>query len=519
VGLAPLLAPALGPALFAAPLPLPDAPVRLVVPDPSALDAALTGEFRRFLTGRPREGEAATNAWRQSRVGSKLEDQWQRLSKDLPWTWTELMRLRPRALGLAILQVGHLEAVLVLDTPLAQLPLSLPAGRPRSLDGAAYHLVTPGGGDPGGASADGAAHGGAGGRDRRMGLAWAHAGSRLILATSERAMRLALRQAAAGQGLEPPLPGLASMELDLDALRQDRYFKREFPFRPGPERGRVRAALRKQDGRMVEYRAGQEDPAGAGGAFRFSAAGSAAAGWEPDGAGFWPAFRGGLLEPVPDPSERPVPARAALPDARGQGDRYGVDLTQPLGNGKGIPGEAGDLTPWKALLARTPVPAWGYWVGAGGERRLVFPWPAERDPEFLECCRATAQRRAGRASVVRQGAIQEIQVGPGLPALALVRVGPVLWAGPSAAALRELPALAADPALERWASLDLDAARGERGRWEKGEGPARPETVRPLSDRVLGLLGWMPGTRSISVERRKTTQGWEEQVVFGSTSP
>jgi hypothetical protein len=491
--------------------------VRLVVPDPPALDAALTGGFRRFLGGRPREDDAATNAWRQSRVGSKLEDQWQRLAKDLPWTWTELMRLKPRALGLALLQVGNLEAVLVVDTPLAQLPLALPAGHPRTLDGAAYHLVAPGGADA--RAAAGAAEG-AGRRNRRMGLAWARAGTRLILATSERAMRLALRQAVAGRGLDAPLPGLAALELDLDALRQDRYFKREFPFPPGPERGRLRAALRQQDGRLVEIRTGQEDPAAArGGAFRFPAAGTAAAGWEPDGAGFWPALRAGLLEPVPLPSPLPVPARAALPEVRGPGDRYSVDLTQPLATGKGAPGEAGDLGPWQALLTANPVPAWGYWVGADGTRRLVFPWPAEHDAEFLECCRATAQRRAGRAAVVRQGAIQEIQVGPGLPALALVRVGPVLWAGPSAAALRDLPPLAAEPALERWAVLDLDAVRGEHRRWEQAEGPARPETVRPLSDRVLGLLGWIPDTRSIRVERKRTAQGWEEQVVFGDRAP
>ena len=44
----------------------------------------------------------------------------------------------------------------------------------------------------------------------------------------------------------------------------------------------------------------------------------------------------------------------------------------------------------------------------------------------------------------------------------------------------------------------------------------RPETVRPLSDRVLGLLGWMPEVRSIAVERRRAGGAWEERVTFGT---
>jgi hypothetical protein len=61
--------------------------------------------------------------------------------------------------------------------------------------------------------------------------------------------------------------------------------------------------------------------------------------------------------------------------------------------------------------------------------------------------------------------------------------------------------------------------RAEGGRWQKAEGPASPERIRPFSDRVLGLLGWMPKTRSFSVERRKTAQGWTERVVFGQAAP
>ena len=106
-------------------------------------------------------------------------------------------------------------------------------------------------------------------------------------------------------------------------------------------------------------------------------------------------------------------------------------------------------------------------------------------------------------------------MGPGLPALALRRVGGMLWVGPSAASLQGLPSLSADADLIRWAEVNLDAARAEAPRWAKAEGPAQPEQVRPLSDRVLGLLGWMPTVRSLRVERRRTAQGWRETVAFG----
>lgn len=487
-----------------APLPLPDAPLRMVIPDAQAFDAALAGDFRRFLTGTPRDADTVTSAWRKSRVGSKLEDQWTRLSPDLPWTWKEILQLKPRALGLALLEVGHLEAVLVVDTPLAQLPLTLPKGTPRTHGGVPYALVTRGAAD------------GSGDKDRRMGLAWARMGTRLILATSERAMKLAIQEAQAGRGLQPPLPGLVSMELDLDALRKDRYFRREFLFPDGPEKGRVKVALRREGERLVEVRRGSGDSRP--GVFTFQARGGAQ-GWEPDGAGFWTAFRRGLLEPVPQPADLPVTALAPLPEAGAGGDRYAVDLTRPLLAAGGPRGEEGDLVPWKALLAKVPVASWGFWVTPDGVRRLAFPWPEGRDAEFVELCRATGERRAGRATVVRVGAAQEIRVGPGLPALALRRAGPVLWAAPSARDLEDVPAPRADSAVLRWARVDLDAVRAEAGRWAKAEGPARPEQVRPLSDQVLGLLGWIPGTRSLAVERRRTPEGWEERVVFGGGAP
>ena len=66
----------------------------------------------------------------------------------------------------------------------------------------------------------------------------------------------------------------------------------------------------------------------------------------------------------------------------------------------------------------------------------------------------------------------------------------------------------------RWARVDLGAARAEAERWGRVEGPAAPERVRAFSDRVLGLLGWMPSVRAISVERRQGEAGWTERVTF-----
>ncbi|MDR0498397.1 MAG: hypothetical protein LBH03_01520, partial [Holophagales bacterium] len=102
----------------------------------------------------------------------------------------------------------------------------------------------------------------------------------------------------------------------------------------------------------------------------------------------------------------------------------------------------------------------------------------------------------------------------GLPALAIRRTGTFLWVAASAANLKDVKTPRAESNLIRWAKLDLNAVREERPRWEKIEGPQYSEIDRPFSDRVLGLLGWMPKTTSISVERKKTDSGWEENVVF-----
>lgn len=485
------------------PLPLPEAPVRIVIPDPAAFDAALASGYRAFLTGDAAEDDPVVSAWRKTQVGSKLEDQWSRLSKDLPWTWDQIQALHPTAVGIALLQVGHLEAVLVVDTPVARLPVALKAGTPKSYAGVPYAFVAKG-------AADGLSN-----PDRRMGFAWARTGGHLILATSERALKLALDELQAGRGFEAPMPGLIAMDLDLDALRKDRYFKREFLFAAGPEQGHVHAALRSEDGHLVEAREGSGDPRP--GVFTFEAPGAATAGWEPDGATFWAAFRRGLLEPIPAPAELPVHAVAPLPDAGGSGadDAYAVDFTKPLVRTGGPGFEEGDLAGWKALLAKHPVASWGFWVGPDGARRMALPWPAAADGEFIEACRATAARRAGRAVLVSGEGAEEIRVGPGLPALAFRRRGDILWIAASAKDLKDAPAPKLSGDLIRWAQVDLSAVRAEAPRWAKAEGPAQPEQVRPLSDRVLGLLGWMPDTAALRVERRRTPSGWTEKVVFG----
>ncbi len=483
-------------------LPLPDAPVRLHVPDFAAFDRALTGAFRGALEGTLDDSVSA--AWRQTQVGSKLEAQWTRFAGDLPWTFAQVRRLRPRALALALLDVGQLETVLVIDTPLALLPDALPAGTERSFHGAPYRVVTPG-------AADGSTD-----SDRRMGLAWARSGTRLMLATSARALERTLEAEQAGRVFSAPLGGLIGLDLDLDALRRDRYYKREFLFGAGPESGHMRAALRLEQGSWVEVREGSGTPLPAGA--RFDWPGAAASGWEPDSAGLLRALRAGLLEPLPVLPEKPLPTLAALPPAvsRAGVDPLMVSLERPSVSAGGPAFEEGELGAWRALLTSRSA-GWGFVVGGDGARTLVFAWPETRQTELETLCQRTLERRAGRVRVVNAQGARELQVGPGLPALALKRAGAYVWLGPSAQALAGAPTPQAAGDVVRWGRGDLDALRREAERWQRVEGAASPERVRPFSDRILGLLGWLPETHTLSVERHQSAQGWSERVVFGGS--
>jgi hypothetical protein len=481
-------------------LSLPEAAVRVVIPDVAAFDRALTGSYRRALAGAPEEGDPVVAAWRRTQVGAKLEDQWGKLSHDLPWTWGDVLKLEPRSIGLALLDVGNLEAVMVVDARLLALPTALSAGTAKSHAGVACHVVTRG-------AADGTEDGG-----RRMGLAWAWLGSRLLLATSERALGLAIDESQAGHVFAAPLPGVVSLDLDLDALGKDRYFRREFLFGPPADGGHVLAALRTEGDHLVEVREGRGD-AGPGGA-RFEVPGVVAAAWETDDGALLSALRAEILEPLSSLSERPVPPIVALPPtSAASADRYLVNLEQPPETG--ATWQEGELPAWRDLLAKRPAGGWGYALGGDGSRRIVFPWPESLDDDLLRLCRATVGRRSGPTAVVTSLGSREVRVGPDLAALALRRTGGFLWIGRTATELADAPTPTLSPDVVRWARVDLDAVRAEAARWPRAEGPAAPEQARPLSDRILGLLGWMPETRSFSVERRRTGNGWSERVVFG----
>jgi hypothetical protein len=482
-------------------LPLPEAPVVLVSTDPAALDRALSGGLRKALAGTAGADDPVTKGLRQTRVGGKLDEQWALFAGDLPLTWTEVAATRPTALGLALLSAGDLEAVLAVRTPLAKLPFDLPAGESRSRNGVPYALVSRGAGDEKTL-------------DRRIGLAWARVEGTLLLATSERALLLALDRAAAKKGYDAFLPGLVSARLDLAALRGDRYFRREFLFAEGlggTESGVVLCALREENGKLVEVREG-ESPRGPA-APRWATDGRrvAAAGWETSARRFPPALRRGLLEPVPVPAAKPGLGLKPLPDPNAaQGERYLVDLTKPVPP----PGEgdAAELPRWSAFLESLKLEGWGWEVGADGARRLLVKVPPAREAELRDLARATLARRAGAATP----ADGRFEVGPALPGLAWSRRGEWLWLAASESHLADVPAPAVDADLVRWSRLDLDTVRAEKGAWKDAEGAAFEGRVRPFSDRVLGLLGWAPKTTSVSVERRQEGDRFRERVVFAS---
>ena len=489
------------PAAAQALLPLPEAPVVLVSTDPAALDRALGGGFRKALAGKAGDADPVVNGLRQTRVGGKLDEQWALFAQDLPLTWTEIAAMKPTALGLALLSAGDLEAVLAVRTPVAKVPLALPAGEPRSRNGVPYAFVARGAGDEKTL-------------DRRLGLAWARVDGTLLLATSERALLLALDRAAAKQGYGAFLPGLLSARLDLAALRGDRYFKREFLFAEGlegTETGVLLCALREEEGRLVEVREGEAPRGPAAPRWATDGRRVAAAGWETSSKRFGSALRRGLLEPVPVPAARPGMALKPLPDPNAaQGERYLVDITKPVPPAG--EGDAAELPRWDGFVAGLALEGWGWEVGADGARRLLAKVPAAKEAELASLAKATLERRAGAALA----GSSKLEVGPALPGLAWKRSGDWLWLAASEAHLAGVPAPASDAGLVRWSRVDLDAVRAEKGAWNDAEGAAFEGRVRPFSDRILGLLGWAPKTSSVAVERRQEGARFREKVVFAS---
>ena len=480
-------------------LPLPEAPVVLVSPDPAGLDRVLSGGFRRALTGELPAQDPVARGLRQTRVGGKLDEQWALFAADLPLSWKEIAATKPTALGLALLSAGDLEAALAIRTPLAELPFALPEGEARSRNGVPYAFVSRGAGDERTL-------------DRRIGLAWARVDGTLVVATSERAIHLALDRAAAKQGFGPFLPGLLSARLDLEALRADRYFRREFLFPEsvtGSERGVLLCALREENGRLVEVREGESPRRPAAPRWPTAPRRVAAAGWETDARRFPAALRRGLLEPVPSPAERPRTAVRPLPDpGAAEGERYLIDLTKP------VPPEgeadAAELPRWAAFLDALKLDGWGFEVETDGTRRLLARIPRESEAAFLELARATLARRAGAVSSTASA----LTVGPSLPGLAWARRGDWLWLATAEPALAGLPEPVPEKGLVRWSRLALDAVRAEEGPWRDAEGASFEGNVRPFSDRILGLLGWAPKTASVTVERTQDGERFRERIVF-----
>ncbi len=494
-------------------LPLPASMIRLSIPDVSAFDAALGGGFRKALYGTLPEDDGVARGFNQSQVGAKLQDQWSRFRGDTALSFQTILDLQASSAALAVLNIGHMEMVLVVETPLAALPDMFEAGTSRIDHGKTYHLVRTGAADEG---ADG---------ETRMGLAWARDAGLLIIATSERAMKLALGAAAEGDRFAPKLEGLASLELDLDALRNDLYFKRDFLFgslaEAGESRGRLSAALRLEAGRLIEVREGDVAATSKRGAI-FDAKDAVASGWIGDASRFLLELRRGVSEPLPVPGVRPRVAVAPLPASRAASveDRYATNVEVPAVSGGGFVTEAAELDAWAALLAAQPVEGFGYLVTRSKARLLALPWPKEKDAELGALLEATLSRRGARLSPsTAAGDTRQYLMGPGLPVLAFRRLGDFVWLGPSAAELRSAPVVSWSSEVVRFAKLNLAAAREEGKRWARIEGPRSSDNVRPLSDRVLGLLGWMPSVGTLGVERRVTGASFKGRIVFGAVPP
>ena len=491
-------------------LPLPSAMVRLSIPDVRAFDAALGGGFKKALYGTLPDQDGVALGFGQSQVGAKLLDQWSRFRGEEALSFQTLLALQATSAALAILNVGHLEMVLVLETPLAALPDIFEEGTTRIDQGRTYHLVRTGAADEGASG------------ETRMGLAWSRDRGLLILTTSERAMKLALGAAAKGDRFTPRLEGLASLELDMEALEKDLYFKREFLFGSLPtaaeSRGKISAALRLESGRLVEVREGAFALAPKRGA-TFDSPDAVASGWISDASELLAELRRGVLEPLPQPSLLPQLAQAALPPSRATTaeDRYGTNIEVPfLANGASLT-EVAEIDQWHALLTAQPSTGFAYLVTKSRARLIALPWPKERDTELAALLDATLTRRGARLGSPPSTSTSDTKqyvVGPNLPALAFRRMGDFVWIAPTAADLRNAPPISWSDELVRFSKLNLATVREEGKRWARIEGPRSPDQVRPFSDRVLGLLGWMPSVRTLEVERRVTPAGFRERVVF-----
>lgn len=494
-------------------LPLPAAMIRLAIPDVRAFDAALGGGFKKALYGTLPEDDGVARGFAQSQVGAKLHDQWTRFRGDTALSFQTLIELQASSAALAVLNIGHMEMVLVLETPLAALPDIFEAGTSRIDSGRTYHLVRTGAADEGASG------------ETRMGLAWSKDRGLLVISTSERAMKLALAAVAQGERFAPKLPGLAGLELDLDALRDDLYFKRDFLFgslsSASESRGKLSAALRVESGRLVEVREGSLSTTGQRGAV-FEAKDAVASGWIGDASALLAELRRGVLEPVPGPALRPQLTIAPLPATKAASaeDRYAISVEVPALSPDGSSSEAAEIEAWSALLSAQPVAGFGYLVTPSRARLLAIPWPKEKDAELSALLEATLTRRGARlVPAAATGDSRQYVLGPGLPVLAYRRMGEFIWLAPSAADLRSAPAISWSSEVTRFSKLNLQAARDEGRRWARIEGPRSSENVRPLADRVLGLLGWMPAVRTLEVERRATGSTFKERVVFGVAPP
>ena len=483
-----------------APLPLPPAPVRLVIPDVPAFDLALTGVVpprprRTAGGGRPARRHLATHAGRQqarSAMGGALAGPALELVADPP-PETALPRSRPSRSRRA-------------------------RGRSRSRHRARGAAVDPAGRDREEPRRRGDERGRAGSGRRPSGRpppgpglgpprpAPAH--------RHERAGAPARPgRGLAGRGVMSFLPGLASLELDTDALAKDRYFRREFLFGESAM-GRVRAALRQEGGRLLEVREGAGTPAGPRSSSRPRM--RSAAGWETDGSRLFPGA------PVGPPGDDPesvgtagASARRPARDARRDG--------RPLPRGPPETG-AGTEPRWEegelALLRTLVIAALRAGAGASRSRRAasglyVFAWPAPPSRTTWSARRRKpgATRRAHHGDHGGRHPGDTPGPGPRRPRAAAsrrLRVDRLVgararggWRAPGRGSRRAVGA--GRPARGPRRSRSL-GARGGTGRAGAG-----PSLLRPRA-RPAGLdARRRERSRSSGVVRDK---GWSERVVF-----